>query len=233
MVALVASNDGLLDPAANRKADRPVLLVIGGIHAGEIDGKDAGLALLRDLAAGTARARPGRRDRGVRAGVQRRRARTLRAQPAPQPARPAPDRLPHHRPEPEPEPRLGEGRRARDGGDAGAVRRLGSGDAGRPARHRRREVRARRRGDRRPRALGVARAAAGGAGAERPADGRARPARSPAAAVLPALPQGRRSQQRRRRRLQRRHACPTATPAGATAWASWSRPTAGATTPTG
>jgi hypothetical protein len=29
-----------------------VLLVIGGIHAGEIDGKDAGLALLRDLAAG-------------------------------------------------------------------------------------------------------------------------------------------------------------------------------------
>jgi hypothetical protein len=52
MVALVASNDGLLDPAANRKADRPVLLVIGGIHAGEIDGKDAGLALLRDLAAG-------------------------------------------------------------------------------------------------------------------------------------------------------------------------------------
>jgi hypothetical protein len=51
MMGLVASNDGLLDPAANRKADRPVLLVIGGIHAGEIDGKDAGLALLRDLAA--------------------------------------------------------------------------------------------------------------------------------------------------------------------------------------
>jgi hypothetical protein len=51
MVALVASSDGLLDAAANRKADRPVLLVIGGIHAGEIDGKDAGLALLRDLTA--------------------------------------------------------------------------------------------------------------------------------------------------------------------------------------
>jgi hypothetical protein len=52
LLALVASSDGLLDPQANRRAGRPVLLVLGGIHAGEIEGKDAGLAWLRDLATG-------------------------------------------------------------------------------------------------------------------------------------------------------------------------------------
>ena len=31
-------------------ADKPVVLIQGGIHAGEIDGKDAGLMLLRDIA---------------------------------------------------------------------------------------------------------------------------------------------------------------------------------------
>jgi hypothetical protein len=52
MVAVIASSDGKLDPGAARRADRPALFVVGGIHAGEIDGKDAGFLTLRDLLAG-------------------------------------------------------------------------------------------------------------------------------------------------------------------------------------
>ncbi|MBY0301582.1 M14 family metallopeptidase [Sphingomonas ginsenosidimutans] len=36
--------------ASKGGADKPVVLIQGGIHAGEIDGKDAGLMLLRDIA---------------------------------------------------------------------------------------------------------------------------------------------------------------------------------------
>src|SRR5690606_637541 len=42
MKALVASRSGALAPEAARAAGLPVLLVQGGIHAGEVDGKDAG-----------------------------------------------------------------------------------------------------------------------------------------------------------------------------------------------
>src|SRR5262245_3269204 len=42
MLALAASLDGVLDPAAAKAKKRPVVLVQGGIHAGEVDGKDAG-----------------------------------------------------------------------------------------------------------------------------------------------------------------------------------------------
>lgn len=49
MLALVASTDGVLEPEAARRAGRPVVLAQGGIHAGEIDGKDAGFLLLRQL----------------------------------------------------------------------------------------------------------------------------------------------------------------------------------------
>src|SRR4051812_38751271 len=41
LLALVASGDGTLEPSANQKKQRPVVLIEGGIHAGEIDGKDA------------------------------------------------------------------------------------------------------------------------------------------------------------------------------------------------
>lgn len=54
MLALVASADGVLDPAKARARKRPVVLAQGGIHAGEIDGKDAGFWLLRDLLDGKA-----------------------------------------------------------------------------------------------------------------------------------------------------------------------------------
>jgi zinc carboxypeptidase len=49
MLALAASLDGVLEPSAAKAKHRPVVLVQGGIHAGEIDGKDAGFWLLRDL----------------------------------------------------------------------------------------------------------------------------------------------------------------------------------------
>lgn len=49
MVALVVSPDGVLAPEEARAKGRHVVLFQGGIHAGEIDGKDAGFQALRDL----------------------------------------------------------------------------------------------------------------------------------------------------------------------------------------
>jgi hypothetical protein len=49
LLLVIANADGITTPAAARAAGKRVLLVQGGIHAGEIEGKDAGLALLRDL----------------------------------------------------------------------------------------------------------------------------------------------------------------------------------------
>jgi hypothetical protein len=54
MKALVASTAGALDPATARKRGLPVVLVQGGIHAGEIDGKDAGFLALREVLDGDA-----------------------------------------------------------------------------------------------------------------------------------------------------------------------------------
>lgn len=52
MLALVASATGALTPEAAKKQGLPVTLVQGGIHAGEIDGKDAGFLALRELLEG-------------------------------------------------------------------------------------------------------------------------------------------------------------------------------------
>jgi hypothetical protein len=49
MQALVVSRSGALTPDAAQAKGLPVLLVQGGIHAGEIDGKDAGFLAVRDL----------------------------------------------------------------------------------------------------------------------------------------------------------------------------------------
>lgn len=46
---VVATADGVFSPAALRRSGKPILLAQGGIHSGEIDGKDAGLMLLRDM----------------------------------------------------------------------------------------------------------------------------------------------------------------------------------------
>src|SRR5512143_501309 len=52
MVFVVASKDRAFTPAAARATGKPVVLVECGIHSGEIEGKDAMLALLRDIAVG-------------------------------------------------------------------------------------------------------------------------------------------------------------------------------------
>jgi len=52
MKAMAVSTSGALDPKAAQARDLPVVLVQGGIHAGEIDGKDAGFWLIRDLLQG-------------------------------------------------------------------------------------------------------------------------------------------------------------------------------------
>lgn len=53
LVAVVASADGVLEPGTAAARRRPVIVVQAGIHAGEIEGKDAGFVLLRELMAGT------------------------------------------------------------------------------------------------------------------------------------------------------------------------------------
>ena len=54
MHALVASADGVLDQAVARQRNRPVVVMQGGIHAGEVDGKDAGFLALREMLEGRA-----------------------------------------------------------------------------------------------------------------------------------------------------------------------------------
>lgn len=54
MKAMAASTRGALTPEDARAQNLPVVLAQGGIHAGEIDGKDAGFGLLRDLLRGKA-----------------------------------------------------------------------------------------------------------------------------------------------------------------------------------
>ena len=50
MTVVIASGDGTFDPAAAHAAGKAVVLLQAGIHPGEIEGKDAGLMLLRDIA---------------------------------------------------------------------------------------------------------------------------------------------------------------------------------------
>ncbi|MEZ4363320.1 MAG: M14 family zinc carboxypeptidase [Kofleriaceae bacterium] len=52
ILSMIVSGDGVLSPSEAKRARRPVLLVQAGIHAGEIEGKDAGFAFLRDLLEG-------------------------------------------------------------------------------------------------------------------------------------------------------------------------------------
>ncbi|MEJ7808134.1 MAG: M14 family metallopeptidase [Telluria sp.] len=54
MKALAVSRSGVLTPEAARSSGLPVVLVQGGIHAGEIDGKDAGFLALRQVLDGEA-----------------------------------------------------------------------------------------------------------------------------------------------------------------------------------
>ena len=49
---VIADRDGLSDPVAIQESGRSLILIHAGIHSGEIDGKDAGMMLLRDLTVG-------------------------------------------------------------------------------------------------------------------------------------------------------------------------------------
>lgn len=49
LVAVIVSRDGVFDPATLHKQNRPIVLIQNAIHAGEMDGKDACLALMRDI----------------------------------------------------------------------------------------------------------------------------------------------------------------------------------------
>src|SRR5690606_27122065 len=50
MTVAVVSTERFADGAAARASGKPIVLVVNGIHAGEVDGKDASLELLRDFA---------------------------------------------------------------------------------------------------------------------------------------------------------------------------------------
>lgn len=54
MKAMAISRSGALTAEAARAGDIPVVMMQGGIHAGEIDGKDAGFLALREVLAGEA-----------------------------------------------------------------------------------------------------------------------------------------------------------------------------------
>lgn len=49
---VIASQDGAQTPAELKQNHKPTLFVQAGIHSGEIDGKDAGMMLLRDISKG-------------------------------------------------------------------------------------------------------------------------------------------------------------------------------------
>jgi CheY-like chemotaxis protein len=54
---VIVSKDGVFDPERVRKSGRVVLLIQNAIHAGEMDGKDACLALLREIVVTKSQAR--------------------------------------------------------------------------------------------------------------------------------------------------------------------------------
>jgi len=57
LMMVVAAKDGAFTPAAARASGKEIVLVQAGIHAGEIEGNDAGLMLLRDLSVGAKQTR--------------------------------------------------------------------------------------------------------------------------------------------------------------------------------
>ena len=63
MKALIVTRSGAMTAAAAKARGLPVVLIQGGIHAGEIDGKDAGFLALRELLEN--RAAPGALDKQV------------------------------------------------------------------------------------------------------------------------------------------------------------------------
>ncbi|HET9482053.1 MAG TPA: M14 family metallopeptidase [Candidatus Polarisedimenticolia bacterium] len=63
LILVIASKDRAFEPAAAARTGKPIVLIQAGIHSGEIDGKDAGLMLLRDIA--VTRQRAGLLDKAI------------------------------------------------------------------------------------------------------------------------------------------------------------------------
>ncbi len=63
LIAVAVSKDGVFDPQRLHAANRPIVLIQNAIHAGEMDGKDSCLALLRDMV--VTKTRSGLLDRAV------------------------------------------------------------------------------------------------------------------------------------------------------------------------
>jgi hypothetical protein len=98
LLAVIVSKDDVFDPVAIHQANRPVIYIQNSVHAGEMDGKDASLALLRDMLISKSQA--ALLDRAVlghRAHLQRRRSRVFRHIQPHQPERSGADRLAHKR----------------------------------------------------------------------------------------------------------------------------------------
>ncbi len=73
MIALVVSKDRAFTPEAAARTNKVVVMIQSGIHAGEIEGKDTVLMLVRDMTVGRrfrrlAGARHLRRHPGVQRG---------------------------------------------------------------------------------------------------------------------------------------------------------------------
>ena len=146
MLALVAAADGVLDAGVGSScatADR--------VHAGRYPCRRVRRQRCRLVRV----ARDARWHRGVRctrcndvrvrAGAERRRPRALRALESAEPGRAGGDGLAHDRAELQSEPRLRQGRRTGNASGAATAERVGPDPVRRPARDRRRAVRARRR----------------------------------------------------------------------------------------
>jgi murein tripeptide amidase MpaA len=135
---VAASRERAFTPEALRRSGKPTLFAHAGIHAGEIDGKDAGLMLLRDMTV-----RGARRDLLEHANVlfvpilnvdghERFSAFTRINQ-----TRTGRGRLAHERAKPQPQPRFLQARHARGARGGGRARPLVAGPVSRPARDRR------------------------------------------------------------------------------------------------
>ena len=136
---VIASKERAFTPEALRRTSKPIVLAQGGIHAGEIDGKDAGLMLLRDM---TVRGTKRELLDGANFlfvpifnvdGHER-----FNRWFAHQPARPGGRRLADERAQPQSQSRLHEGRRRGDAGDDPRARHVAARPLHRPPRHRRR-----------------------------------------------------------------------------------------------
>ena len=143
MRGLLISRSGALTPADLRAQAIPLLMIQGGIHPGESDGKDAGFAALRDLLGFLIGCPVGADCGAVRSGFQYGRARARRTLESPQSEWSGRDRLAHDGAKHQPQSRLHEGGHPGNARHVAPHRCMGSAGVRRPACHRRSGLRAR------------------------------------------------------------------------------------------